>query len=254
MSKWGTNPKAIVTRLGVCLAVLLGLLIIGDQVMGDVSKPQDADAATSRAGVVATEQAGGLKMSKQPHSDSKTLLVIPDGHSVQTLSEQDGWAYISYQAKEGYVPAKAIRYYSHFSMKEAQSITERVIEQQRQTWKTNLTKAQIHTIMAPNFTREYINKYMNQQFRAAGKSKTGTPLYHIKETEIYGYAIDAFEWTGKHGTEKPKVIYYEQDGKAYLQISQYHENEESGNHLSTLYLTKAAPDASWKVTDYMTVY
>lgn len=235
--------------VAVCALMMMIFLLSHDKGFADAGQNPP-----SKKAVIAAEDVTAVPVYSQSDTSSKKLGTLGNGESITVQSIKRDWAVISYHSQTAYIALNVIRFYKDFTFNEAKSIVDSAIAVQRKTWENNYTKAQIKDMLAPRFTQDYTERYFKQLFRQAGQTSNGTPLYHIIETEIYGYAIDSFDWEGKNDPQKPSVSYYIQDGVEYLKVSQYHLNEESGDHMSTLYLSKQPGDTNWKVYDYITVY
>lgn len=215
-----------------------------------------AKAATNKNQVGIVElQSGTLNVRSGPGVKYKRIGYLQNGTKVEVYKQiKNGWSEIRFKKSKAYVSSKYLRIQLRMSMEKAKSISDKVIGMQRKTWEKNYTKKQIYSIMAPGFTTAYIDRYFKQQMRKAGKDKSGTQLYHIIETEIWGYAIDSFDWEQKYQMQKPIISYYKKNGKEYLIVSQFLLNEESGDHTSKLYLSKSGPNKNWKVYKYVRRY
>lgn len=241
-------------RVGLAFVLFFGMVFLIKQTVSFAAINKTVTSTHTKSNVSVGRASDEVVIRSGPGEGYDKVGTLKEKTKVSVYSTKNGWAQILYQTKKAYVPAQSIRFYSSFSQAEAQKITDKVIALQRATWEKSQTKAQIFSVMSEGYTNDYINKYFKQLFRPAGTDTSETPLYHIVETEIYGYAIDRFDWAPKHDPEPPTIIHYVQDGKEYLIVSQYHLNEESGNHLSTLSLYKSGPSASWKVYDYQTSF
>ncbi|MDP4086528.1 MAG: SH3 domain-containing protein [Bacillota bacterium] len=209
------------------------------------------EAAYAKTGSVDLKS-GALNVRCGPGKQFKVIGWLKSGQMVTVYSQtKSGWSEIHYNREKAYVSTLYLRIYSPMSINNAKNITDKVISLQRKTWDSTYTEKQIYSIMTSGFTPNYIQKYFSQQFRLNGKDKFGNQLYHIKETEIWGYAIDEFDWKPASDPKVPTVTYFIKDGKEYLVVSQYHLNEESGNHTSTLYLVRNNVKANWNVYDYV---
>ncbi len=244
------NPLSF--RIGLACLVLIVMFVLMTQAKGfaDSGKAPPSDTGVVTAG----SDQPAIPVYQKPERTSAKMGTLKNGAQVTVTAVQNHWAAVTDQNKTVYVPLQSIRFYKTFSQDVAKKIVDEAITAQRQTWKKAYTKKEIEALMDERFTTAYTNQYFNQLFRQRGKKADGTPLYHILETEISGYAIDSFDWVAKSDPQKPTVTYYVQDGVEYLKVAQYHLNEESGNHMSTLYLFKQPNQPNWKVYDYITVY
>lgn len=241
-------------RVSIALSAIFLLVLLVSQAKGfaDVGAGQ---TPPSHTGVVAAgERDPTISVYKKPSQQATKMGTLKNGAEVTVTSVQNHWAAVNEQNKTVYIPLQYIKFYKTLPQDEAKTIVDTVIAAQRKTWIKAYTKAEIESLMAPYFTKDYIQAYTTQLFRQTGKKEDGTLTYHILETEIQGLAIDSFDWQARNDQQKPTVTYYIQDGVAYLKVAQYHMNEESGNHMSTLYLFKQPGQPNWKVYDYITVY
>jgi hypothetical protein len=248
------KKRRVGLRVGLAFVLFFVMIFLIKQTVGLAAINKSASPTHTKNSVSVGTVSDDVMIWSGPGEGFDKVGILKDKTKVSVYSTKNGWAQLLYQKKKVYIPAQSVRFYSGFSAAEAQKITDKVIGMQRATWDKNQTKAQIFSAMSEGYTTDYISKYFKQLFRPAGTDASGTPLYHIVETEIYGYAIDRFDWAHANDPEPPTVIHYVQDGKEYLVVSQYHLNEESGNHLSTLSLYKSSPSANWKVYDYHTSY
>ena len=246
--------RRVSLRVGLAFVLFFAVVFLIRQTVGLADNKKTNSSPHLTVSVSEGKVSDDVVVRSGPGDGFDKVGVLKDKAKVSVYSTKNGWAEIVYQKNKAYIPAQSIRFYSVFSAAEAKKVTDKVIALQRTTWEKNLTKAQIYSILSEGFTRDYSDKYFKQLFRPAGKNASGTPLYHILETEIYGYAIDRFDWATEHDPEPPTVIHYVQDGNDYLIVSQYHLNEESGNHLSTLFLSKSTTASHWTVYDYTTSY
>lgn len=248
------SKRKMLTQIGVSLALIFSIIFITIQAVGSLTKTNRASAQISQTAVVAADDPSGLPIYNKATVVSGKIGQLLNKTKLNVLSTQNGWAFVTDSNNKGYVSSAALRYDSVFPVHAAKSITDDVIKLQRKTWKGSYTKAQLNAMLAPHFTQDFIDKYVKQLFHPAGTTSDGTTLYAIEKTEIYGYAIDQFDWAATQDPQPPMITHYTQNGQEVLIISQYHLNEESGNHMSTLYLTRKDQTGTWKVNDYITAY
>lgn len=248
------TKRRVSLRIGLAFVLFFAMIFLLKQTVGLAAIKNTVPSTHSKSGVSQGQTFDQVVVRSGPGDGFEKLGTLKSKTKVRVYATKNGWAEIDYQTKKAYVPVQTLRFYSDFSTVEAQKITDSLIAMQRATWKHAFTKEQLYSMLSDGFTTDYIDRYFKQLFRPAGTNSSGTPLYHILETEIYGYAIDRFDWTAKQDPEPPTVIHYIQDGKEYLVVSQYHLNEESGNHLSTLFLSKDTTSDRWKVYNYTTSY
>lgn len=215
------------------------------------SKYLRSASITSTAGVVELTS-GTLNVRSGPGLSYKKMGSLKNGSKITVYNRlKSGWSEIKYNNKKAYVSTKYIRFYKKMSEASAKKIADQVIKVQRETWKKNYTKDQIYTIMSPHFSKHYIDQYFKQQMRMVGKDKNGALLYHVIETEIWGYAIDTFHWGLLDSSKRPKVTYSEMNGVEYLDVSQFMLGGLSSyDHTSTLKLSKNSSKENWKVYSY----
>ncbi|PKG24244.1 SH3 domain-containing protein [Niallia nealsonii] len=197
-------------------------------------------------------KSGVLNMRSGPGTKYKIVETLKDNTIVSVYSSKNGWIQIKYKNKNGYVSDDYLKIYSSMSVSNARKLVQEADKTQRITWEKNYTKVQINSIMASKFKKSYIDKYIKQQFRKAGKNKNGTQLYHIMETEIWGLALYPIDWDLKYEPKKPVISSYKKNGQEYLLVSQYHLNEMDGNKTTTIYFQKDG--SKWKVYDHRVKY
>ncbi|ALC89367.1 hypothetical protein AM500_05900 [Bacillus sp. FJAT-18017] len=203
--------------------------------------------AAATTGVVDVKS-GLLNVRSGPGTKYKVIGTLKNKTKVTVYFIKNGWAQIKYKSKKAYVSDNYLRFYKKMSAATAEKITDRAISIQRVTWERNYTKAKIYSIMAPGFTKGFTDRYFKQQFRTAGKDKSGTPLFHVIETEIWGLAIYPIDWELDYEPKKPTITNYVKNGREYLMVSQYHVNEMRGNFISTIYFYKSG--SKWLVYDH----
>ncbi|MBX9999310.1 MULTISPECIES: SH3 domain-containing protein [Priestia] len=227
------------------------IAILAVAVILPFSKADTTQAASTKTAYVDVSS-GSLTVRSGPGANYKKVGSLKNGVKTTVYSQtKTGWSEIRYNKRKAYVSTKYLRFYYNMSQSTAKSITDRVINMQRKTWERNYTKQQIYSIMNPGFTTTYIDKFFKEQMYKSGKDRYGNQLYHQIETEIFGYNIDNFEWYAK---KKPTIQYYIKDNQEYLVVSQYLLDEESGNHWTYLYLSKANSKSTWKVYDISRKY
>ncbi|MCM3238468.1 SH3 domain-containing protein [Heyndrickxia oleronia] len=210
----------------------------------------DPKAASLQVGLVDLES-GTLNVRSGPGVQYKRIGALKNGATVTVYYQtKNGWSEIRYNKKKSYVSSQYLRVHLQMKPFVAKGITDKVIKAQRKTWEKNYTKKQIYSMMSPHYTTSYIEKYFKQQMRTAGKDKNGNQLFHVIETEIWGYSLDTIDWNPEYQPKKPTIKYYKKNGKEYLEVSQFMVDELSGNHTSTLYLLKESTKANWKVYKY----
>ncbi|MDZ5473938.1 hypothetical protein SM124_19645 [Bacillus sp. 31A1R] len=160
---------------------------------------------------------------------------------------KNGWSKIKFKNKQGYVSSEFLRVYSSFSSSTAKKITEKVYNIQFQAWEGFVTKKQYETIMSKGYTKKYIEAHFHQNMLPYGTDKYGNQLYTVLETSIWGTSVELFDWNLEYNPKKPKVTYYQKNGKDYLSVSQYVLNEMDGYYTYTLYLSKDSKSSTWKV-------
>jgi hypothetical protein len=197
-------------------------------------------------------KSGILNMRSGPGKKYKIVGTLKDNTIVSVYSSKNGWIQIKYKNKKGYVSDDYLKIYSSMPVSNVKKFVQEADKIQRITWKKNYTKAQINSIMASKFTKSYIDKYIKQQFRKAGKNKNGTQLYHIVETEIWGLALYPIDWDLKYEPKKPVISSYKKNGQEYLLVSQYHLNEMDGNKTTTICFQKNG--FKWQVYDHRVKY
>ncbi|MGV3464443.1 MAG: SH3 domain-containing protein, partial [Heyndrickxia sp.] len=216
-----------------------------------VFAPLSQVEAATKTGVVHIDS-GMLNVRKGPGIKYQKIGALKNKASITVYSVKNGWIQIQYKGKKGFVSDDYVRIYSLFSSATAKKISDRAFVIERKTWDKNYTKSQIYSLMAPCFTKTYIDKYFKQQFRPAGKDKSGNSLYHIIETEIWGLVLYPLDWKPAYDPKKPTVSYYIKNGRENLAISQYHLNEESGNKTTTICFIKSG--GKWLVFDHKVKY
>ncbi|MFS0782196.1 SH3 domain-containing protein [Bacillus sp. 1P06AnD] len=227
----------------IILALLFGML-------SPFASPLKAQAASVQQGVVDITS-GKLIVRSSPNAKASTIGSLSKSQKVAVLSQKNGWAQIQYGSKKGYVSLQYLRFYLSTSSSSVKKITDRVISIQRDTWDRTLSKQQIYSILAPAYTKAYIDGYFKVHMRTDGK-RNGVQMYHINETDIFGYAISTFDWA-KQYDPMPTHSYYKKNNSEYLIVSQYKNDEMDGNHTLTLSLIKE-PKSSWKVYGINRVY
>lgn len=229
------------TFLKIVLSIVLALsLMMPLQVQTEAaaSQPQMATVDIIK---------GTLPVVSKPSKNAPVIGSLKRSEKVPVYSQtKSGWAEIRYNNKKAYISSQYIRFVKKTSLYSVKQITDRATALQRVTWKKNYTKQQIYSIMSPSFTKAYIDAYFKEHMYTVGKDQRGVQLYHVKETDIYGYGIDAFDWYLKVNPKKPTVSFYIKNGKEYLDVTHYHVSELSGNHYTTLYLFRE-PKSTWKV-------
>ncbi|MBS4174221.1 SH3 domain-containing protein [Bacillus sp. FJAT-49736] len=216
-----------------------------------VFAPLHETSAATKTGVVDMES-GVLNVRSGPGIHYPKVGSLKYKEKVAVYSVKRGWVQIKYGHTKGYVSDKYLRIYTPISATEAKKITDKAMLMERKTWEENYTKSQIYSIMAPGFTKTYIDKYFKQQFRTAGKDRKGNQLYHIIETEIWGLALYPMDWKPEYEPKKPTVTHYFKSGKEYLYVSQYHLNEETGNKTTTICFIKKG--SKWLLFDHQVKY
>ncbi|WP_158177154.1 SH3 domain-containing protein [Heyndrickxia camelliae] len=208
-------------------------------------------AAATKTGVVDI-QSGVLNVRNGPGIKYPKIGALKNKTNITIYSVKNSWLQIKYGKKKGYVSDDYVRLYRPFSSATAKKISNKAFRLERKTWEKNYTKSQIFSLMAPGFTKTYIDKYFKQQYRPAGKDKKGNLLYHIIETEIWGLALYPIDWKPAYEPKKPTVTYYIKNGREYLSISQYHLNDESGNKTTTICFIKSK--GNWFIYDHKVKY
>jgi hypothetical protein len=216
-----------------------------------VCAPLSQVEAATKTGVV---DIGGsvLNVRSGPGTNFHKIGTLKDKATVIVYSLKSGWAQIKYGQKKGYVSDDYLRFYSKMSESTAKPLVDSADKTERITWVKNYTKSQIYSIMAPQFTKAYTDRYIKQQFRTSGKDSKGTQLYHIVETEIWGLALYPIDWKLEYEPKKPTVTHFVKNGIEYLYVSQYHLNEESGNKTTTICFNKNG--SKWLVFDHLEKY
>ncbi|MGE8203784.1 SH3 domain-containing protein [Heyndrickxia sp. NPDC080065] len=239
--------KSIILKMLLCFILLIPIMTLSNSLL--ITK-----AATPQIGKVDLEN-GTLNVRNGPGINNKKIGFLRNGAKVNVYNQtKSGWSEIRYNKKKAYISTQYLRFDLKMSLAQAKSITDKVISMQRKTWERNYTKKQIYSIITPGYTTAYIDKYFKQQMRTAGKNKNGTQLYHVIETEIWGYAIDTFDWKAEYQPKKPAISYNKKNEKEYVVVSQFLLNEESGDHTSRLYLSRSNPKKNWKVYKYTRKY
>ena len=213
--------------------------------------PYEKVEAVTKTGVVDVGKTV-LNVRSGPGTNYSKIGTLKDKEAVTVYSINKGWAQISFRGKNGYVSDAYLRFYSPLAESTAKLLVNLADRTERITWEKDYTLLQIHSIMSPQFTKSYIDRYIKQQFRPAGKDKNGTPLYHIIETEIWGLALYPLDWKAEYEPKKPVISHFVKKGQEYLYVSQFHLNEESGNKTTTICFIKSG--TKWLVNDHLVTY
>ncbi|WP_050615209.1 SH3 domain-containing protein [Bacillus testis] len=226
----------------------LVLLVMTAGIYGLGTAP--VQASGGQVGTV--DAVNGVWMRAEPNEKATKIALLKRSDKVNVISQENtDWYVTEFNGKEAFIPASALRFYKTTSQGSVKQVTDRIISLQRDTWKGNMSKEAVYKKMQPGFDKAYIDHYFAEHMRPDGK-KNGMQMYHIKETEIYGYAISELNWN-KEGNGKPTYQFYLKDGKEYLSVSQSNVNEESGNDTMTLSLQKE-PGSTWKAYGINRVY
>jgi hypothetical protein len=207
------------------------------------------NAVTAKSGEVDT---GGptLKVRNGPGTNNERIGTLKNKAKVTVYAIGNGWAQIQFGRRTGYVSDDYLRFYLPVSQITAKALVKKADQTERKTWETDYTKAQIYSIMAPQFTKAYIDRYIPQQFRASGQNSKRKQLYHVIETEIWGLALYPMDWNADQ--QKPAISHFIKNGDEYLYVSQVHINEESENKTTTICFVKKA--SKWLVFDHVVKY
>ncbi|MFS0782178.1 SH3 domain-containing protein [Bacillus sp. 1P06AnD] len=232
------------------LKVLLSSILLVGLYTPFATNSVEAKAASVQEGVVDIVN-GHLAVRSQPSGNASSIGTLKRSQKVNVYSQKNGWAHIQYGSKKGYISLKYVRFYRTTSAGSVKKITDRAISTQRKTWEKAYTKNELYTIMSPAFTQAYIDGNFKTHYMKSG-IRNGQQLYSIIPTEIWGYGISTFDWYGKYG-KKPTYSFYVKNNAEYLIVSQYQQNEESGNNTMTLSLIKQ-PKSNWKVFGINRIY
>lgn len=216
-----------------------------------VFAPYGKVKASTNTGVVDVGKSV-LNVRSGPGTSYSILGTLKDKTAITIFSLNKGWAQINFGGRKGYVSNAYLRFYSPMAESTARQLVDIADKTERITWEKDYTLPQIYSIMSPKFTKSYIDRYIKQQFRPSGKDKSGTPLYHIIETEIWGLALYPLDWKAEYGPKKPVISHFVKNGQEYLYVSQYHLNEESGNKTTTICFVKSG--SKWLVSDHIVSY
>lgn len=90
---WGSGPSGTVE-------------LPGEEWIKPARAPQVVPEALGDEGTATVSASGGLRMREGPSTDYDYIQMIPDGTTVRTYYGGDGWLYVKYLGRFGWISAE----------------------------------------------------------------------------------------------------------------------------------------------------